>query len=42
VQGRIDDELLCAGAANGRIFSVPFKDLKGDAQKIRQRAERLL
>jgi len=41
VQGRIDDELLCA-ALQVANFSVAFKDLKGDAQRIRQRVERLL
>jgi isocitrate dehydrogenase kinase/phosphatase len=41
VQGRIDDDLLCA-ALQIPNFSVPFRDLKGDAQKIRQRVERLL
>jgi isocitrate dehydrogenase kinase/phosphatase len=41
VRGRIDDDLLCA-ALQVPNFSVPFRDLKGDAQKIRQRVERLL
>ena len=41
VQGGIDDDLLCA-ALQIPDFSVPFKDLKGDARKIRQRVERLL
>jgi isocitrate dehydrogenase kinase/phosphatase len=41
VQGRIDDDLLCT-ALQIPNFSVPFKDLKGDAQKIRQRVECLL
>jgi isocitrate dehydrogenase kinase/phosphatase len=41
VQRRIDDDLLCA-ALQVPDFSVPFSDLKGDAQKIRQRVERLL
>jgi isocitrate dehydrogenase kinase/phosphatase len=41
VQGRIDDELLCT-ALQVPNFSVPFKDLKGDAQRIRQRVEHLL
>jgi isocitrate dehydrogenase kinase/phosphatase len=41
VQRRIDDELLCA-ALQIPNFSVPFRDLKGDAQKILQRVERLL
>ena len=41
VQGRIDDDLLCT-ALQIANFSVPFKDLKDDAQKIRQRVERLL
>lgn len=41
VQGRIDDDLLCA-ALQVPNFSVAFKDLKGDAQRIRQRVERLL
>jgi isocitrate dehydrogenase kinase/phosphatase len=41
VQGRIDDDLLCT-ALQIPNFSVSFKDLKGDAQKIRRRAEQLL
>jgi isocitrate dehydrogenase kinase/phosphatase len=41
VPGRIDDGLLCA-ALRAPNFSVPFKDLEGDAHKIRQRVERLL
>jgi len=41
VQRRIDDDLLCA-ALQIPNFSVPFRDLKGDAQKILQRVERLL
>jgi isocitrate dehydrogenase kinase/phosphatase len=41
VQGRIDDDLLCT-ALQMPNFSVSFKDLKGDAQRIRQRAEQLL
>jgi isocitrate dehydrogenase kinase/phosphatase len=41
VQGRIDDDLLCT-ALQIANFCVPFKDLKDDAQKIRQRVERLL
>ena len=41
VQGCIDDDLLRT-ALRIPDFSVPFKDLQGDAQKIRQRVERLL
>jgi isocitrate dehydrogenase kinase/phosphatase len=41
VQGCIDDDLLCT-ALQIPDFSVPFKDLEGDARKIRQRVERLL
>jgi len=41
VQGCIGDDLLCT-ALQIPDFSVPFKDLEGDAQKIRQRVERLL
>jgi isocitrate dehydrogenase kinase/phosphatase len=41
VQGCIDDDLLCT-ALQIPHFSVPFKDLEGDARKIRQRVERLL
>jgi isocitrate dehydrogenase kinase/phosphatase len=41
VRGRIDAELLCA-ALRVPNFSVPFRDLNGDAQKIRARVEELL
>jgi isocitrate dehydrogenase kinase/phosphatase len=41
VQGRIDDELLRA-ALQVPGFSVPFRDLSGDARKIRERVEQLL
>jgi isocitrate dehydrogenase kinase/phosphatase len=41
VHGRIDDELLCA-ALTIPNFAVPYRDLKGDAQRIRQRVEELL
>ena len=41
VVGTIHDDLLCA-ALQMPNFSVPFIDLKGDAQKIRQRVEHLL
>jgi isocitrate dehydrogenase kinase/phosphatase len=41
VVGGIDDELLCA-ALQIPNFSVPFRDLKGDAQRVRRRAEQLL
>ena len=41
VQGCIDDDLLRT-ALQIPDFSVPFRDLEGDAQKIRQRVERLL
>jgi len=41
VQGRIDTELLCA-ALRMPNFSVPFRDLQGDAEKILERVEALL
>ena len=41
VRGRIDAELLCA-ALRVPNFSVPFRDLNGDARKIRARVEQLL
>jgi isocitrate dehydrogenase kinase/phosphatase len=41
VSGRIDIELLCA-ALQVANFAVPFKDLRGDAQKILDRVERVL
>ncbi len=41
VRGRIDAELLCT-ALQVPNFSVPFRDLPGDAQKIRERVEQLL
>ena len=41
VHGRIDDELL-GTALQLPNFSVPFRDLKGDAQRVRQRVEYLL
>jgi isocitrate dehydrogenase kinase/phosphatase len=41
VQGRIDVPLLCS-ALQVPGFSVPFRDLKGDAERIRQRVEQLL
>jgi isocitrate dehydrogenase kinase/phosphatase len=41
VQGRIDRELLCA-ALQVPNFSIPFRDLQGDAQKILERVEPLL
>jgi isocitrate dehydrogenase kinase/phosphatase len=41
VQDRIDTELLSA-ALRVPNFSVPFKDLQGDAEKIRERVEHLL
>ncbi|MDP9089917.1 MAG: bifunctional isocitrate dehydrogenase kinase/phosphatase [Pseudomonadota bacterium] len=41
IHGRIDDELLCA-ALQIPNFSVPYRDLKGDVRKIRQRIEELL
>ena len=41
VHGRVDMELLCT-ALRTPNFSVPFRDLRGDAQKILQRAEHLL
>jgi isocitrate dehydrogenase kinase/phosphatase len=41
VRRRIDDELLCT-ALQVPGFSVGFKDLRGDAQKIRRRVEQLL
>jgi isocitrate dehydrogenase kinase/phosphatase len=41
VRGRIDRELLCA-ALQVPNFSIPFRDLQGDAQKILERVEPLL
>jgi isocitrate dehydrogenase kinase/phosphatase len=41
VQDRIDTELLCA-ALQVPNFTVPFRDLQGDAEKILQRVEGLL
>ena len=41
IHGRIDGDLLCA-ALQIPNFSVPYRDLKGDARKIRQRIEELL
>ena len=41
VQGRIDTELLCT-ALRIPNFAVPFKDLEGDARKIRDRVRKLL
>jgi isocitrate dehydrogenase kinase/phosphatase len=41
VVGNIDDDLLCSALQLPK-FSVPFRDLKGDAQRIRQRVEHLL
>jgi isocitrate dehydrogenase kinase/phosphatase len=41
VRGRIDATLLCT-ALRMPNFSVPFRDLQGDAQKIFERAESLL
>lgn len=41
VRGRIDAELLCA-ALRTPNFSVPFRDLQGDAQRILERVESLL
>src|SRR5271169_5613167 len=41
VQGRIDAELV-ASALRVPGFSVPFRDLKGDSQRIQKRLERLL
>jgi isocitrate dehydrogenase kinase/phosphatase len=41
VRGRIDTELLCA-ALRMPHFSVPFRDLQGDAERIRVRVEQLL
>jgi len=41
VRGRIDTDLLCA-ALQVPNFSVPFRDLEGDARKIRDRVEQLL
>src|SRR5450755_5033284 len=41
VQGRIDAELV-ASALRVPGFSVPFRDLKGDSQRILKRLERLL
>src|SRR5580700_5135763 len=41
VHGRIDTELLCRALEVPR-FAVPFKDLQGDARKIRGRVQELL
>jgi isocitrate dehydrogenase kinase/phosphatase len=41
VHGRMDDELFCT-ALQIPGFSVPFRDLKADARKIRMRVEELL
>jgi isocitrate dehydrogenase kinase/phosphatase len=41
VQGRIGDALMCE-ALQIPNFSVPFRDLQGDAKRIRQRVEELL
>lgn len=41
VRARVDVALLCS-ALQVPGFSVPFKDLKGDAERIRQRLEQLL
>src|SRR5450631_2382257 len=41
VHDRVDAELMCK-ALRLPNFSVPFRDLQGDAQKIVDRAERLL
>ncbi|MGB6353048.1 MAG: isocitrate dehydrogenase kinase/phosphatase AceK regulatory subunit, partial [Steroidobacteraceae bacterium] len=41
VQGRIDTELLCT-ALSVPNFSIPFRDLQGDAQRILARVESLL
>ena len=41
VRGRIDTALLCA-ALQTPNFSVPFRNLEGDAQKILERVEPLL
>jgi isocitrate dehydrogenase kinase/phosphatase len=41
VRGRIDTELLCT-ALRMPHFSVPFRDLQGDAEKILLRVEQLL
>jgi isocitrate dehydrogenase kinase/phosphatase len=41
VHGRIDTELLCS-ALEVPKFAAPFKDLQGDARKIRDRVQLLL
>jgi isocitrate dehydrogenase kinase/phosphatase len=41
VRERIDTELLCTALQTAN-FSVPFRDLQGDAEKILERVERLL
>jgi isocitrate dehydrogenase kinase/phosphatase len=41
VRGRIDTELLCTALQLPK-FSVPFRDLRGDAQRILARVEPLL
>jgi isocitrate dehydrogenase kinase/phosphatase len=41
VHGRIDEDLFCA-ALQIPNFSVPYRDLQGDARRIRKRVEELL
>src|SRR3984957_8202724 len=41
VRDRIDTELLCTALQTAN-FSVPFRDLQGDAEKVLERVERLL
>jgi isocitrate dehydrogenase kinase/phosphatase len=41
VRDRIDTELLCTALQTAN-FSVPFRDLQGDAEKILERVERVL
>jgi isocitrate dehydrogenase kinase/phosphatase len=41
VRGRVDRELLCTALQLPR-FSIPFRDLQGDAEKILERIEPLL
>src|ERR1700722_13839623 len=41
VRDRIDTELLCTALQTAN-FSVPFRDLQGDAEKVLERVERML
>jgi isocitrate dehydrogenase kinase/phosphatase len=41
IRGRIDTEIMCT-ALQTPNFSIPFRDLQGDAQKILERVEQVL